>query len=75
MKKRIMGIVLAAVMLSAVLAGCGNSTAAPAASTAPSAAPEAAESAAAQHLRLRGTDEKRFGQARGYSSVCGTDLF
>ena len=46
MKKRIMGIVLAAVMLAAVLAGCGNNTAAPAASTAPSAAPEAAESAA-----------------------------
>ena len=46
MKKRIMGIVLAAVMLAAVLAGCGNTTAAPAASTAPSAAPEAAESAA-----------------------------
>ena len=46
MKKRIMGIVLAAVMLTAVLAGCGNNTAAPAASTAPSAAPEAAESAA-----------------------------
>ena len=46
MKKRIMGIVLAAVMLAAVLAGCGNNTAAPAASAAPSAAPEAAESAA-----------------------------
>ena len=46
MKKRIMGIVLTAVMLAAVLSGCGNSTAAPAASTAPSAAPAAAESAA-----------------------------
>ena len=46
MKKRIMGILLAAVMLTAVLAGCGSNAAAPAASTAPSAAPEAAESAA-----------------------------
>ena len=46
MKKRIMGIVLTAVMLAAVLSGCGSSTAAPAASTAPSAAPAAAESAA-----------------------------
>ena len=46
MKKRIMGIVLTAVMLAAVLSGCGNITAAPAASTAPSAAPAAAESAA-----------------------------
>lgn len=46
MKKRIMGIVLTAVMLAAVLSGCGNSTAVPAASTAPSAAPAAAESAA-----------------------------
>ena len=46
MKKRIIGIVLTAVMLAAVLSGCGNSTAAPAASTAPSAAPAAVESAA-----------------------------
>ena len=46
MKKRIMGIVLAAVMLTAVLAGCGSNAAAPAASTAPSATPEAVESAA-----------------------------
>ena len=46
MKKHIMGIVLAAVMLAAVLAGCGNNAAVPAASAAPSAAPEAAESAA-----------------------------
>lgn len=46
MKKRIMGIVLTAVMLAAALSGCGNSTAAPAASTAPSAAPAAVESAA-----------------------------
>ena len=46
MKKRIMGIVLTAVMLAAVLSGCGSNTAAPAASTAPSAAPEAVESTA-----------------------------
>ena len=46
MKKRIMGIVLTAVMLAAVLSGCGNSAAAPAASTARSEAPAAAESAA-----------------------------
>ena len=46
MKKRIMGIVLTAVMLAAVLSGCGNNAAAPAASTAPSEAPAAAESAA-----------------------------
>ena len=46
MKKRIMGIVLTAVMLAAALSGCGSNTAAPAASTAPSAAPEAVESAA-----------------------------
>ena len=46
MKKRIMGIVLAAVMLAAVLSGCGSNTAAPAASTAPSEAPEAVESTA-----------------------------
>ena len=46
MKKRIMGIVLTAVMLAAVLSGCGSNTAAPAASTAPSATPEAVESAA-----------------------------
>ena len=46
MKKRIMGIILTAVMLAAVLSGCGNSAAAPAASTAPSEAPAAAESAA-----------------------------
>ena len=46
MKKRIMGIVLTAVMLAAALSGCGSNTAAPAASTAPSEAPEAVESAA-----------------------------
>lgn len=46
MKKRIMGIVLTAVMLAAALSGCGSNTAAPAASTAPSAAPAAVESAA-----------------------------
>ena len=46
MKKRIMGIVLTAVMLAAALSGCGSNTAAPAASTAPSATPEAVESAA-----------------------------
>ena len=46
MKKRIMGIVLTAVMLAAVLSGCGSNTAAPAASTAPSAGPEAVESTA-----------------------------
>lgn len=46
MKKRIMGIVLTAVMLAAALSGCGSNAAAPAASTAPSAAPEAVESAA-----------------------------
>ena len=46
MKKRIMGIILTAVMLAAVLSGCGNNAAAPAASTAPSEAPAAAESAA-----------------------------
>ena len=46
MKKRIMGIVLTAVMLAAALSGCGSNTAAPAASTAPSAAPEAVENAA-----------------------------
>ena len=46
MKKRIMGIVLTAVMLAAALSGCGSNTAAPAASTAPSAAPEAVESTA-----------------------------
>ena len=46
MKKRIMGIVLTAVMLAAALSGCGSNTAAPAAPTAPSAAPEAVESAA-----------------------------
>ena len=46
MKKRIMGIVLTAVMLAAVLSGCGSNTAAPAASTAPSEAPEAVESTA-----------------------------
>lgn len=46
MKKPIMGIVLAAVMLAAALSGCGSNTAAPAASTAPSAAPEAVESTA-----------------------------
>ena len=46
MKKRIMGIVLTAVMLATVLSGCGNNAAAPAASTAPSEAPAAAESAA-----------------------------
>ncbi len=46
MKKRIMGIILTAVMLAAVLSGCGNNAAAPAASTAPSKAPAAAESAA-----------------------------
>ena len=45
MKKRIMGIVLTAVMLAAALSGCGSNTAAPAASTAPSAATEAVESA------------------------------
>ena len=45
MKKRIMGIVLTAVMLAAALSGCGSNAAAPAASTAPSAAPEAVESA------------------------------
>ena len=44
MKKRIMGIVLTAVMLAAALSGCGSNTAA--ASTAPSATPEAVESAA-----------------------------
>ena len=41
-----MGIILTAVMLAAVLSGCGNNAAAPAASTAPSEAPAAAESAA-----------------------------
>ena len=46
MKKRIMGIVLTAVMLAAALSGCGSNAAAPAASTAPSAAPEAVESTA-----------------------------
>ena len=46
MKKRIMGIVLTAVMLAAALSGCGSNTAAPAASTAPSAATEAVESTA-----------------------------
>ena len=46
MKKRIMGIILTAVMLAAVLSGCGNNAAAPAASTAPSEASAAAESAA-----------------------------
>ena len=46
MKKRIMGIILTAVMLAAVLSGCGNDAAAPAASTTPSEAPAAAESAA-----------------------------
>ena len=46
MKKRIIGIVLTAVMLAAVLSGCGNSTAAPVTSTVPSAAPAAVESAA-----------------------------
>ena len=46
MKKRSMGIVLTAVMLAAVLSGCGSNTAAPAASTAPSEAPEAVESTA-----------------------------
>ena len=46
MKKRIMGIVLTAVMLAAALSGCGSNTAAPAASTEPSAAPTAVESAA-----------------------------
>ena len=46
MKKRIMGIVLTAVILAAALSGCGSNTAAPAASTAPSAAPEAVESTA-----------------------------
>ena len=46
MKKRIMGIVLTAVMLAAALSGCGSNAAAPAASTAPSAAPESVESTA-----------------------------
>ena len=46
MKKRIMGIVLTAVMLEAALSGCGSNAAAPAASTAPSAAPESVESTA-----------------------------
>lgn len=46
MKKRIMGIVLTAVMLATALSGCGSNAAAPAASTAPSATPEAVESAA-----------------------------
>ena len=46
MKKRIMGIVLTAVMLAAALSGCGSNAAAPAASTAPSEAPEAVESTA-----------------------------
>ena len=46
MKKRIMGIVLTAVMLATALSGCGSNTAAPAASTAPSAGPEAVESTA-----------------------------
>ena len=46
MKKRIMGIVLTAVMLAAVLSGCGSNAAAHAATTAPTAAPETVESTA-----------------------------